>query len=252
MSSLPRPPLAFCEPFCGGASIGLSVLFEELARSLVIVERDDDVAAVWETVLNGHANKLMAKIAEFDVSTQSVRAVLDAKPRSQLDRAFATVVRNRVQRGGILAPGASLMKNGENGRGLRSRWYATTLQRRIREIWKRRERITFVHGDGLDYLWKNRNRKRAAFFIDPPYTVAGRRLYTHAEVDHEGLFSRAARLRGEFLMTYDDAPPIRHLAECYGFDVVEIPMKNTHHTVKNELIIGRNLDWARAKPAVLG
>jgi len=40
-------------------------------------------------------------------------------------------VKNRVNRGGILAPGAGMIKQGEKGKGLKSRWYPETLKRRI-------------------------------------------------------------------------------------------------------------------------
>ena len=47
-------------------------------------------------------------------------------------------------------------------------------------------------------------------------------------------------------MTYDDAPQVRQLAEQYGFDAQPIAMKNTHHAVMSELLIGRDLAWARS------
>jgi len=46
-------------------------------------------------------------------------------------------------------------------------------------------------------------------------------------------------------MTYDDAPEVRALAQAHGFDAHAVPMKNTHHAEMMELLIGRNLDWAR-------
>jgi DNA adenine methylase len=48
--------------------------------------------------------------------------------------AFATIIKNRVNRGGILANGASFIKNGENGKGITSRWYSEMLKRRILSI----------------------------------------------------------------------------------------------------------------------
>jgi hypothetical protein len=39
--------------------------------------------------------------------------------KSLESRAFATIIKNRVNRGGILANGASFIKNGENGKGVR-------------------------------------------------------------------------------------------------------------------------------------
>jgi DNA adenine methylase len=247
LDSRARKPSEFAEVFAGGAIVGLSVIFDDLAQQLTLIEKDEDVAAVWRTILNGKNKELTERIVRFDVSEDAVRSVLAATPATLLDRAFATVVRNRMQHGGIMAPGASLMKSGENGRGLRSRWYADTLRDRILDIGKHKKRIHFISGDGIEYVEANANRTDIVFFIDPPYTVAGRRLYVHSDIEHEKLFRAAAKIKGDFLMTYDSVRPIRELAREHGFDTQEIPMKNSHHTVMNELLIGRNLDWVRVE-----
>jgi DNA adenine methylase len=50
-------------------------------------------------------------------------------------------------------------------------------------------------------------------------------------------------MRGDFLMTYDNAEEVRALAGRHGFQTKPVAMKNTHHAEMNELLIGRNLDW---------
>lgn len=249
LRSLSPRPHEFVEPFAGGAIVGLSALFEGLTEFLTLIELDEDVAAVWRVLLNGGAYALARKITGFDVRLGTVRAVLEAEPATLVDRAFATIVRNRVQRGGIMAPGASLMKRGENGKGLTSRWYAQTLRKRIEAIARMKEQITFICGDGLSFIRRHADRSDTAFFIDPPYTVAGRRLYKHPTIDHEELFRLASTIQGDFLMTYDNAPEVRRLARRMGFDVQEVAMKNTHHTIMRELLIGRCLNWARVPAA---
>ena len=77
---------------------------------------------------------------------------------------------------------------------------------------------------------------------------AGRRLYTHAELDHDELFRIMKNIAGDFVMTYDNADGVRELARRYELDVEAIAMKNTHHAKMTELLIGRNLDWARLCP----
>ncbi len=135
------------------------------------------------------------------------------------------------------------MKKGENGKGIASRWYAKTLSKRIIEIGERRDRIICLPGDGIRFIVANSHRPDAVFFIDPPYTVAGRRLYVHSEIDHEELFRVSAKIKGDFLMSYDNAEPVRALARKFKFAMKEVAMKNTHHTVMSELLIGRNLAW---------
>ncbi len=241
----PRPS-ELIEPFAGGAVVGLTAAFEGLVERVTLVEKDEDVAAVWQTILDpAQAAWLADAVAAFRPTPESVRAALapTGDRLSLPERAFRTLLRNRVQRGGILAPGAGLLKLGENRRGLASRWYPQTLRRRILAIARLRERIRFRCGDGFQVLRENQDRPEAVFFIDPPYTAAGRRLYTHSDVDHPELFRLTAGLRGDFLMSYDDAPEIRRLAAQCGFALAPVPMKSTHHTVKFELLIGRNLDW---------
>ncbi len=172
------------------------------------------------------------------------------------DKAFQVILRNRVQRGGIMAPGASLMKTGENGRGLASRWYPGTLARRIRAIYEYRERITFIEGDAFRIIPDFLDDPGAAFFIDPPYTAggkrAGKRLYTYNEVDHEGLFALMSRAQGDFLMTYDDAGEVEELAGKYHFAVRRAPMKTTHHATLFELLISPRRSVAGPVSSVSG
>jgi DNA adenine methylase len=173
--------------------------------------------------------------------------LLNSAPVSTRERALQTIVKNRINRGGILAPGAGRVRVGENGRGLASRWYPQTLAKRIRAISAIRDRIQFIEGDGLEVIARKADQPRAVFFIDPPYTAggkrAGSRLYTYSELDHPALFACADRIVGRFLMTYDDAEDVRSLAALHGFALRAIAMKNTHHARMHELLISRDLAW---------
>ena len=246
---------ASCQPIhravCGGGIISLTVASEQLTQQVVLVELDIDVAAVWQACLDEQDSEWLAqRILAFDLTPESVDALLAAAaPQSTRERAFQTIVRNRVNRGGILAPGAGRLKQGENGRGICSRWYPNTLARRIRYITTLRDRITFHAGDGLQVMEDHADDPDAVFFLDPPYTAgqqgkrAGSRLYTHYQLDHERLFALASQLRGDVLMTYEDSEEVRSLAARYGFATRLVPMKNTHHARMTELLIGRQLDW---------
>lgn len=245
LASRGGPDKELIELFAGGGIVSLTAVFEKLVKSATMVELDEDVGAVWETITGGDAAWLAEQIVTFDLSVESARAAIDRAGQSLKDRAFATIIKNRVNRGGILADGASFVKHGENGKGIHSRWYPGTLKRRIMDIDQVRERIQFVHGDAFEVAEQNRHRTDSVFFIDPPYVKAGGRLYRYSEIDHADLFARAASLAGDFLMTYDNVPQIRELAEHHRFDIREVAMKSTHHAKKTELLIGRNLDWAR-------
>jgi DNA adenine methylase len=252
LQALPACPVELIEPFAGGAIVGLTAAMEGLADHVTLVEIDEQVAAVWETILTDPdgAGWLAQRILTFDLTHDSMRATLDGIAASTRERAFQAILRNRVYRGGILAPGAAPVKNGENGRGIHSRWYPATLARRIIEIADARDRITFLQANGFDLIERTLGRADAAFFIDPPYTAskkrAGSRLYRYHEVDHVRLFRLAAQTVGDFLMTYDQAEEIEALAAAHGFRTARIPMTTTHHVTTHELLVGRDLDWLLA------
>lgn len=212
-----------------------------------MVEMDKDVGAVWQTMLCDDNEWLAQRIEEFELTEESCRSVVADEPASCRDRAFRTILKNRTFHGGILAAGSAPIKFGENGKGIKSRWYAKTIAGRIREIFTVRDRIEFVPGDGISVMRSHSHKKKAAFFIDPPYTAAGKRagnrLYTHHALDHEMLFDVADTVAGDFLMTYDNAGDLVVMAASHGFQTRTIAMKNTHHAVMNELLIGRDLSW---------
>ncbi len=247
LGSLAHKPQELIEPFAGGGTVSLTVAFEDLAQKAQMVELDVQVAAVWQTVLNSHGEWLAEKIAGFDLTPERVRWELTQERKNLHEIAFQTILRNRINHGGILAPGSGVIKHGENGKGLSSRWYPETLKRRILDIQTVKDKIKIVHGDGLQVLRDNADRPEAVFFIDPPYTAAGKkagsRLYTHNELDHEELFAVAETLQGDFLMTYDNAEGALDLARRHGFVTQAIAMKNTHHAKMTELLISRRLDW---------
>lgn len=244
-------PQRFVEAFAGGGIVSLTVAAEGLADRVVMVEKDEDVAALWHTIIDGHAHWLATRVVDFKLTAASLQRELSVPARSLRNRAFQTLLKSRTHRGGILAPGSSPLKRGENGKGITSRWYPQTLKQRIVDIRSSPTPIVFIEGDGLSVLRKNAKRADALFFLDPPYTVggtsknAGSRLYRHCEIDHEELFSLVHSLKGDFLMTYDRTQEVIALAKQYRLDVEPIRMRNTHQAAMIELLIGRDLAWAR-------
>ena len=245
-----RKPELLVEPFTGGGIIGLTAAFENLVKKVVLVELDNDVAAVWNTIIVGDADKLAKKILKFELTQINVQNALERQTQDTLKKAFQTILRNRVCHGGIMAPGSGLIKNGENGKGLSSRWYPGTLAKRIRNIGLIRERLVFVHGSAFEVIPEYIDDKETVFFVDPPYPAAGkkagRRLYVHHQLDHNNLFDSFKKAKSDFLFTYDDNEELRKMASERNYDFSLIPMKSTHHATMNELIIGRNLKWLKS------
>ena len=231
------------EPFCGGGIISLTAVFENYVNQSVMIELDSDVASVWQTILSEDYQWLCEQILNFDMNSQNLIAAIAKATEGKKEQAFATILRNRTLHGGILAQGSGMVKNGEAGKGLKSRWYPETLVFRIKNIHQFHDRIKFIQGDGFYSIRQNKDHTNACFFIDPPYTIAGKRLYNHYEIDHEQLFQYVSDIKGHFLMSYDDTEEVRNLADKYDLPWITIPMQTTHLITKEEILISDNLNW---------
>ncbi|MBM4308762.1 MAG: DNA adenine methylase [Deltaproteobacteria bacterium] len=247
-------PDVLVEPFAGGGIISLTALFDNLAEKVVMVELDEEIAAVWESIIQGDAEWLANRVLTFDLTKEAVIRELQKSPGTRREKAFQTILKNRTFHGGILAEGSGFLKYGENGKGIHSRWYPGTLAKRLLNLKHVANRIDFRCDDGLKVLQEFTRNQEAVFFIDPPYTAggkkAGKRLYKHYDLDHENLFSLCEILKGDFLMTYDNAEEVKKMARRHGFQMRLIPMTNTHHATMEELVIGKDLSWMDGFPAV--
>lgn len=231
------------EPFAGGGIVSLTAAFENLADHITMVELDEEVAAVWNVILNEKNEWLANAILNFELSHENVSKELNNLNKKIEDVAFCTILKNRVFHGGIIAKGSGMLKNGENGKGIASRWYARTLAARIKAINTIKHKIEFLQTDAFKVIEQNINKTDAYFFIDPPYAGAGKRLYTYFDIDHEKLFYLVSKIKGRFMLTYDDTDDIRALASKYKLLFQSIPMKTTHHVKKHEIIISDNFGW---------
>ncbi len=238
------PDAVLVEPFAGGAIVSLTAVMEELVASAVLVELDRDVAAFWRAATR-HSDQLIAHVEEFVPDRRVIDELGAGSPLDVVDHGFRTLVLNRTRRGGILAPGASLTKNGENGKGLLSRWYPETITRRIREIARYAGRLAFFEGDGQKLMEVLASNRCFRFFVDPPYTAAGgkragSRLYAHNSVNHARIFQILADSGCDFLLTYDYSQEIVDLIRMHDFRCVFVEMKNGHHARVPELVVTRD------------
>ena len=244
---LKTQPSILLEPFAGGAHVGLAVAIEEWGRrnveKVILVELDDQVAAVWKTILSEDAEWLTNQIQKFEMNRSNVRRVIKEKDKSTRHRAFAMIVQNRISRGGITTSGSGWLKYGENDKGLKSRWYPDTLSDRIERINRFNESIEFIHGDAFELWPEYLDRSEVASFVDPPYPVKSERLYKHNEVNHEKVFRLFDKSVGSSIMTYGKSDMAIKLVNNFDLEYVNIVVSNTHNKKTEEMIIGKGLDW---------
>lgn len=88
LRSIPTRPKTFIEPFVGGGIVSLTVAFENLADRIIIVELDQDVAALWQTILGDDNEWLAERVLSFDISLPSLREELATAPSDTKHHGF--------------------------------------------------------------------------------------------------------------------------------------------------------------------
>jgi DNA adenine methylase len=216
------PCRTLIEPFAGSGVVGFSLLYAGIIERLVLVERSKKI----ERMLHGivHDSSVAERYAAFECTRENV---IDLLRREQ--SAFSTLVETRCKNRAKV--------NGGFRTTIDERFCREMVVRNLRRIQTLRERITVIHGDGLELIRRQAEDPATGCFCDPPYSTKGRTLYVHHKLDHQRLFSQLRSFRGPWLLTEDNCRTVRRLARCYRFDFKRVPMTDANNHRQHELMI---------------
>lgn len=98
----------YIEPYAGGASVALSLLYEGYARHIKINDKDRSIFAFWHAVLND-TEELCRRIQDTPVTMETWQAQREVQRQKEtadlLILGFSTFFLNRTNRSGILSGG---------------------------------------------------------------------------------------------------------------------------------------------------
>lgn len=222
----------YVEPYAGGASVALSLLYEEYASHIHINDLNRSVYAFWQAALDA-TEDLCSKIdrANFTVDEWDRQREIQTDPEvSILDLAFSTFFLNRTSHSGIISGSGIIGGRSQNGVWkLDARFNRDDLIRRIRKIGRFRSRITVTRVDAKDYLVQNLPAigDDAFVYLDPPYYVKGSDLYEnyYMHEHHVEVSELVRRLTVPWVVSYDAAPEIASLYR--GFRSVSYALSYT-------------------------
>lgn len=208
----------YVEPYAGGASVALSLLFEEYASHIHINDLNRSVFAFWQCVLYD-TESLCERItdARSDIDEWDRQRAVQSDPHaSDFDLAFSTFFLNRTSRSGIIWGSGIIGGRNQNGTWkIDARFNREELVRRIRRIGRFRSRITLTRVDARDYLVENLPAigDDCFLYLDPPYYVKGSNLYEnfYEHEHHEEISQLVRQLNVPWIVSYDAAPEIRKL-----------------------------------------
>ena len=228
------------EPFAGGASVGVRALLTGTAERVVLAERDDGVRAVWEIAAARGREEFEALLRTVEEARPNPNWWEEFLARTHEDhaphvRAARALLGTRFRWGGL--PGGGVRSEAHLGEALR----AGTMAARLRAVRAERHRLE-VRADAKGVIREFRHDPRAAFFVDPPYSLPGgpaARLYRHHDVDHARLMAALTTVRGRVVATYNDCEEVRLLAAAQGFRVRPLEIIDGHRRRRRELMLIR-------------
>lgn len=217
------------------------MVLEGLTDTVLLNDLDHGVYTFWKTALSKEGNEYMQReIRSF--KDANVQLKLERLADNERELAFQYLLRNRLSRGGIVAPGSGFLLRGEASKGRLSRWYPETLCERLEWIKQKRSCFSVSNVNAMELL--NSTREEATWFLDPPYTAGsngpGRRLYKEHDFDHFALIRRLGTLGSPWILTEHDTPLIRVAAREAGLIPREFVVKNAHHVDTKELVFLSN------------
>jgi DNA adenine methylase len=234
-----RRPELFLEPFAGSGVIGLSLLNMNLIDKLVLSDDDERICRFWERAI--HDPSLAEEVLAFQCTRENVES-LCVHPESNI--ALWVIVKTHTSFGGHLDQGG-LRSEGH----INERWYPEALSHRLAMLRALSSRIIIHHMKAVDCLRKYSQENYSAY-IDAPYP--GLDLYRKSDMNHAELFETLATWPGNWFATYNNDAWVGSLCNQFGFEYERLVMRNAHHVEKTELVIGRNLQWLKNKPASVG
>jgi DNA adenine methylase len=210
-----QPPV-YVEPYAGGASLALSLLFAGKVSEIHLNDLDPAIHAFWYCVLRHH--RLFSTLVERTPVTahewERQKTIYAQGLRAgRFALGFATFFLNRTSYSGILNGG---MIGGKAQKGtckIDARFNRAELVRRIGEVAGFEKKIHLSCEDATSCLSAYRHRRGVLCYLDPPYYRAGRHLYLNAyrPADHAAVREWLLKLKSPWVVSYDDVPEIRSL-----------------------------------------
>lgn len=203
----------FVSPYTGGGSVEFALLQAGVVESLVINDIDYALYCLYYCILNNH-EELIDRIynpTSFELFAKCKKLIVNEDfNHDKMDIAYAYLINNRMSFSGIFNAGRQGGKNGSES-DMKSRWNPKSIEKRIREINKMRDKITLLNMDALKIIEEYSQNSNTTLYIDPPYVAKGSQLYQnyYEENQHrelmwliDSLYSQLPA--ADILVFYDD------------------------------------------------
>lgn len=221
----------YCEPFCGGAGIAMSLLLHNDVTSIILNDFDIAVYSVWYAILN-ETDRFVTTIYNTPITIEEWYKQNNIYNNAQeinpqiynFDLGFASFFLNRTNKSGIITGGPIGGHDQESNYKLDCRFNKNNLIHKIRKIAEKHDSISLYHMDAKNLIRNvliQENTENLFVYFDPPYYKQGQNLYKNFfnDDDHVQL-SEAIREMDNYhwIATYDK---VKRIKEIYDDRVIQ-------------------------------
>ena len=226
----------YIEPFAGGASVALHLLFNNYVEKVIINDIDRSIYSFWYCVLND-TKELCDRINDIDITVEEwekQRVIqLNKENVALIDLAFSTFFLNRTNRSGIIKGGIIGGKEQLGNWKIDARFNKANLIQRIEKIALSKDKISVHCLDSMDLIngLSSEIDERTLIYFDPPYYNQGSTLYVNhfTHEDHVKLSDYIKKLECKWILTYDETPEILGM-----YDGLERKVLTLSYTASNK------------------
>lgn len=212
----------YIEPYAGGASVALCLLFDGYASKIRINDVDRAIYAFWHSVLN-ETEALCRKIQDTPLTMEVWQVQHELQKHKGeadlLELGFATFFLNRTNCSGVLNGGVIGGKEQKGTYKMNARFNKKGLIERIERV---AEYAGLIELTGMDAvaLIKRYTRppaQKTLCYLDPPYYVKGQDLYLnyYRDDNHKDIAEVIKKFKGQWIISYDAVDFISELYKEY-------------------------------------
>lgn len=235
----------YVEPYAGGASVALFLLFEGFVNKVIINDKDRSIYAFWYSVLN-KSEELCELIDKTEISIENWLKLKEVQIYKEkvglLELGFSTLFLNRTNHSGIIngGPIGGYEQSGEYKIGCR--FNKEEIKQRIRKIASRKKDIKLYKKDALDLIdkiEKEVDKRNVILYFDPPYYHKASTLYMnhYSDENHRMVSEKIKGIKGlKWIVSYDNVPEIRKL--YFKYENKEYSFNHTAYKIRkgNEIL----------------
>lgn len=236
----------YIEPYAGGASIAISMLYLEYASHVHLNDINRSVFAFWNSVLS-RTEELCRLVRDTPVTVEEWRRQKNVQTDDDADQlalGFSTFFLNRTNRSGIITGGIIGGKDQTGNWSLDARFNRLDLLKRIEKIASYGPRISLHNLDAAEFIKGPLRKvpKAALVYLDPPYYSKGRGLYEdhYKHDDHAKVAALVDSIKQRWIVSYDNAPAISDLYSKYHQQTFGLRYSAQSRYVGSEVMIFGN------------